>query len=92
MKRKKVRKTEDLPEITLEELRNSSENWMTVNKAAAYEGVSKGRIYQWIWLKKRKAASFGGATLVVPFPRKRKKNRVGRPRISDISPNMVDGV
>jgi len=74
-----------LQEMNLKELLQVSGAWTTVSRAADLEGVSRGRIYQWIWAGKRKAAKFVGVILVVPGPRKRKKNKVGRPRKSEVN-------
>jgi hypothetical protein len=82
MGKKMIRKTGELKEVTMKELRASGKNWMTVKKAANAEGVTVGRIYHHIWAKRREAVKFGGITLVVPAPRRRKINEIGRPRIS----------
>jgi hypothetical protein len=82
MGKKMIRKTKELEEVTMKELRASGKNWMTVKKAANIEGVTVGRIYHHIWAKRRDAVKFGGITLVVPAPRRRKASGIGRPRIS----------
>ena len=72
-----------LETMTLKEMLKISDAWTTVSRAASLEGVTRGRIYQWVWAGKRTAVNFDGIILVLPAPRRRKVNSSGRPRISD---------